>query len=149
MVKIMNNNKTLFLIMATTLLPFLIAAILNSDYFSQQLSRKQNGEFLTTEIYLPTQINPNKPLNQQKWHLVTSITHDNHKEILKKLNKIKTALGKRSDRVDILTTELEYSPTKSVYIATPKGQLLLAYQDKDIGKPLYQDLTQLIRSNSQ
>jgi hypothetical protein len=77
------------------------------------------------------------------------MTHDNHEKIITKLNKIKTALGKRSGRVDILTTQLEYSPTKSVYIATPKGQLLLAYQDKDIGKPLYQDLTQLLRSNGQ
>jgi len=149
MEKAMNNNKTLFLIMATTFTPFSIAAILNSDYLSQQLSRKQNGEFLTTEIYLPTQILPNKPLNQHNWYLVTSMTHDNHEKIITKLNKIKTALGKRSGRVDILTTQLEYSPTKSVYIATPKGQLLLAYQDKDIGKPLYQDLTQLLRSNGQ
>jgi hypothetical protein len=134
--------------MATTVSPFLIAALLNSDYFSQQLSRKQSGEFLTTAIYLPINSHLDSQLDPEKWHLVTSINHDNHNEIITKLKKIKTALGKRSDRIDILTTKIEYPQNKSVYIATPKGQLLLGYQDKDIGKPLYQDLTHLIRSNS-
>ncbi|OUS40064.1 hypothetical protein A9R00_07930 [Oleispira antarctica] len=139
----MTNKKTLTLIVAMTFSPFLIAALLSSDYSPHQLSQKNNGKFLTTEVYLE-----NKP-SSFNWHLV--IQQDNHVG-LEKLNNIKIALGKRSDLVDIITVEnlstAAPSTSTAAYIATPTGQLLLSYKQQDIGKPLYKDLKHLLRSNS-
>lgn len=132
----MSKHRTLFVILAMTFSPFLIAAILSSEYFSSTLSQKNNGEFVTTPIYLE---NKSSPLH---WHLV--IQQDNTAGI-QKIEKIKTALGKRSDLVDIIIVKKLDS---AAYIATPQGQLLLSYQQAGIGKPLYQDLKHLLRSNS-
>jgi hypothetical protein len=144
----MKNNKVLLLILATTFSPFLIAAILTTDYFSQQLDQKQYGEFLTTDLYLP----PNSQPTDQ-WQLVIFKSHKNHDEIFKRLKNIKTALGKRSDLVNVFSTKIidtkSLANKDTVYIATPnKGQLLLAYTSEQIGKPLFKDLSHLLRSNN-
>lgn len=144
----MKNNKVLLLILATTFSPFLIAAILTTDYFSQQLEQKQYGEFLTSELYL---LPSNQPSSQ--WQLVISKAHKNHDKIFKQLSKIKTALGKRSDLVNVLSTNVidtqSLANNDTVYIATPnKGQLLLAYTNEQVGKPLFKDLSHLLRSNN-
>jgi hypothetical protein len=132
----MTNHKTLFLILGMTFSPFLIAALLSSEFFSSTLSQKNNGKFVTTPIYLE-----NKP-SPLHWHLVVQQDNSTGRE---KIENIKTALGKRSDLVDIvIVKELD----SAAYIATPEGQLLLSYQQTDIGKPLYQDLKHLLRSNS-
>ena len=141
----MKNKRTLVLILTMTFSPFLIAALLSSDYSPHQLSQKNNGEFLTTEVYLDSEH------NASAWHLV--IQQDNHVG-LEKLKNIKIALGKRSDLVDIITVEKLASAAPSTsasiaaYIAMPTGQLLLSYKQQDIGKPLYKDLKHLLRSNS-
>jgi hypothetical protein len=132
----MKNNKVLLLILATTFSPFLIAGLLTSDYFSSQLSQKQHGTFLTESIFIQ------QDLNKDIWHLVT---HSENKEILSKLEKIKIALGKRQDQVDVISSTAIAKDT--TYITLPSGELLLAYSHKDIGKPLYKDLKHLIRSN--
>lgn len=161
----MKNNKVLLLILATTFSPFLIAAILTTDFFSQQLDQKQYGEFLTTEFFLPsTEFVNSNPItnssvpnslmkdNSAQWQLVISPAHKNYDSISNKLNKIKTALGKRADLVNVLATETINSKLlaskDTVYIATPKGQLLLAYRSDQVGKPLFKDLSHLLRSNN-
>lgn len=158
----MKNNKVLLLILATTFSPLLIAAILTTDYFSQQLGQKQYGEFLAIDFYLTedsyrsnsNEDNSNTISNTpEQWQLVVSPSHYKYEEILNKLTKIKTALGKRSDLVNVLSTAVINTETlasnNTVYIATPKGQLLLAYSSDQIGKPIFKDLNHLLRSNSQ
>lgn len=155
----MKNNKILLLILATTFSPFLIAAILTTDYFSHKLDQKQYGEFLEAEIYLPLN---DEAITKNQWQLVISSSHKNHDALFDKLKKIKTALGKRSELVNVLSTnESTIESTNNmingklrrgdntVYIATPKGQLLLAYKNEQVGKPLYKDLSHILRSNSQ
>lgn len=151
----MKNNKVLVLILTITFSPFLIAAILTTDYFSQQLDQKQYGEFLTSEFYLPKlEAEVSEPISTSagQWQLVISPAHINYDAISNKLNKIKTALGKRSDLVNVLsTTDINAKPLASentVYIATPNGQLLLAYRNDQVGKPLFKDLSHLLRSNN-
>ncbi|MFT4906117.1 MAG: hypothetical protein ACI978_000174 [Oleispira sp.] len=151
----MKNNKVLVLILTITFSPFLIAAILTTDYFSQQLDQKQYGEFLTSEFYLPKlEAEVSDPISTSagQWQLVISPAHINYDAISNKLNKIKTALGKRSDLVNVLsTTDINAKPLASentVYIATPNGQLLLAYRNEQVGKPLFKDLSHLLRSNN-
>lgn len=151
----MKNNKVLVLILTITFSPFLIAAILTTDYFSQQLDQKQYGEFLTSEFYLPKlEAEVSDPISTSagQWQLVISPAHINYDAISNKLNKIKTALGKRSDLVNVLsTTDINTKPLASentVYIATPNGQLLLAYRNEQVGKPLFKDLSHLLRSNN-
>ncbi|MFT4763335.1 MAG: hypothetical protein ACI9OH_000421 [Oleispira sp.] len=151
----MKNNKVLVLILTITFSPFLIAAILTTDYFSQQLDQKQYGEFLTSEFYLPKlEAEVSDPISTSagQWQLVISPAHINYDAISNKLNKIKTALGKRSDLVNVLsTTDINAKPLASentVYIATPNGQLLLAYRNEQVGKPLLKDLSHLLRSNN-
>ena len=151
----MKNNKVLVLILTITFSPFLIAAILTTDYFSQQLDQKQYGEFLTSEFYLPKlEAEVSDPISTSagQWQLVISPAHINYDAISNKLNKIKTALGKRSDLVNVLsTTDINAKPLASentVYIATPNGQLLLAYRNDQVGKPLFKDLSHLLRSNN-
>lgn len=151
----MNNNKVLLIILATTFSPFLIAAILTSDYFSPHLNQKQHGEFLTTDTYLPAVDESLPALSTKKtmqWQLVIPSAHKNHDVLFKKLSNIKTALGKRSDLVNVLSTKainiLPLMNEQSVYIATPQGQLLLAYSDELVGKPLFKDLKHLLRSNN-
>jgi hypothetical protein len=152
----MKNNKVLLLILTTTFSPFLIAAILTTDYFSQQLGQWQHGEFLSTEFYLSNsglEDSNLMPNISPQWQLVISPAHKNYAAISNKLNNIKTALGKRSDLVNVISTaDINTKPLTSentVYIATPKGQLLLAYRDEQVGKPLFKDLSHLLRSNSQ
>jgi hypothetical protein len=151
----MKNNKVLLLIIAVTCSPFLVAAILTTDYFSHQLDQKQYGEFLTTEINISRSdsehTNPaSKAANQ--WQLVISPAHKNYDAISNKLNNIKIALGKRSDLVKVVSESSIDTPQlaseSTVYIATPNGQLLLAYHDEQVGKPLFKDLTHLLRSNN-
>jgi hypothetical protein len=151
----MKNNKVLVLILTITFSPFLIAAILTTDYFSQQLDQKQYGEFLTSEFYLPkldAEVSDPISTSAGQWQLVISPAHINYDAISNKLNKIKTALGKRSDLVNVLsTTDINAKPLASentVYIATPNGQLLLAYRNEQVGKPLFKDLSHLLRSNN-
>jgi hypothetical protein len=148
----MKNNKVLLLILTTTFSPFLIAAILTTDYFSQQLDQKQYGEFLTTEFFLPISASADHSNNPPQWQLVISPAHKNYEAISNKLNNIKTALGKRSDLVHVLSTATintkALASDNTVYIATPKGQLLLAYSNDQIGKPLFKDLNHLLRSNN-
>ncbi len=151
----MKNNKVLVLILTVTFSPFLIAAILTTDYFSQQLDQKQYGKFLTSEFYLPKlEAEASDPISASagQWQLVISPAHKNYDAISNKLNKIKTALGKRSDLVNVLsTTDINAKPLASentVYIATPNGQLLLAYRNEQVGKPLFKDLSHLLRSNN-
>ena len=76
----MKNKRTLVLILTMTFSPFLIAALLSSDYSPHQLAQKNNGEFLTTEVYLDGEN------NTSAWHLV--IQQGNHIG-LEKLKKIK------------------------------------------------------------
>lgn len=151
----MKNNKVLLLILATTFSPFLIAAILTTDYFSHKLDQKQYGEFLEVDTYLPLN---DEAITKNQWQLVISSSHKNHDALFDRLNKIKTALGKRSELVNVLSTNESTSNMfngklrdidNTVYIATPKGQLLLAYKNEQIGKPLYKDLSHILRSNSQ
>lgn len=151
----MKNNKILLLILTITFSPFLIAAILTTDYFSQQLDQKQHGKFLTTEFYLSNIESEHSrllPDNPTQWQLVISPAHKNYNTIYNKLRNIKTALGKRSDLVNLLSTAdidaKELTSKNTVYIATPKGQLLLAYSNEQIGKPLFKDLSHLLRSNN-
>jgi hypothetical protein len=155
----MKNNKVLLLIIAVTCSPFLVAAILTTDHFSHQLDQKQYGEFLTTEInisrpgtdYNNTVSNPVSNIANQ-WQLVISPAHKEYSAMLNKLNKIKIALGKRSDLVKVISESSIDTPQlasdSTVYIATPNGQLLLAYRDEQVGKPLFKDLTHLLRSNN-
>jgi hypothetical protein len=167
----MKNNKVLLLILIITFSPFLIAAILTTDYFSDQLGQWQHGEFLTTEFYIPksgsentdslsnnsesnnSESNGSAVNSSPQWQLVISPAHKNYDVVTVKLNNIKTALGKRSDLVKVLsTTDINSKPLASedtVYIATPEGQLLLAYSVEQVGKPLFKDLSHLLRSNSQ
>jgi hypothetical protein len=155
----MKNNKVLLLIIAVTCSPFLVAAILTTDHFSHQLDQKQYGEFLTTEINISrsdsADTNPvsNAPSNIAKqWQLVISPAHKNYDAISNKLKNIKIALGKRSDLVKVISESSIDTPQlaseSTVYIATPSGQLLLAYRDEQVGKPLFKDLTHLLRSNN-
>jgi hypothetical protein len=155
----MKNNKVLLLIIAVTCSPFLIAAILTTDHFSHQLDQKQYGEFLTTEINISrsdsadtdTALNSASNMANQ-WQLVISPAHKNYDAMSNKLNKIKIALGKRSDLVKVISESsidtLQLASDSTVYIATPNGQLLLAYRDEQVGKPLFKDLTHLLRSNN-
>ena len=147
----MKNNKVLLLILTITFSPFLIAAILTTDYFSQQIDQKQYGEFLTTEFYLPRSDSSLLDSSTQ-WQLVISPSHKNYDILSNKLNKIKTALGKRSELVNILSTPSIDSKLlaseNTAYIATPNGQLLLAYRNEQVGKPLFKDLSHLLRSNN-
>tara|TARA_R110001583_G_scaffold14129_6_gene59509 strand:- start:3693 stop:4136 length:444 start_codon:yes stop_codon:yes gene_type:complete len=147
----MKNNKVLLLILTITFSPFLIAAILTTDYFSQQIDQKQYGEFLTTEFYLPRSDSSLLDSSTQ-WQLVISPSHKNYDILSNKLNKIKTALGKRSELVNILSTlsidSKLLASENTVYIATPNGQLLLAYRNEQVGKPLFKDLSHLLRSNN-
>jgi hypothetical protein len=150
----MKNNKVLLLILIITFSPFLIAALLTTDYFSDQLGQWQHGEFLTTEFYIPKSgSNSSEANSSPQWQLVISPAHKNYDAVTVKLNNIKTALGKRSDLVKVLsTTDINSKPLASedtVYIATPEGQLLLAYSIEQVGKPLFKDLSHLLRSNSQ
>jgi hypothetical protein len=155
----MKNNKVLLLILTITFSPFLIAAILTTDYFSDQLGQWQHGEFLTTEFYIPksgsnsSETDSSETNSSPQWQLVISPAHKNYDAITVKLKNIKTALGKRSDLVKVLsTTDINSKPLASeetVYIATPEGQLLLAYGVEQVGKPLFKDLSHLLRSNSQ
>jgi hypothetical protein len=150
----MKNNKVLLLILIITFSPFLIAALLTTDYFSDQLGQWQHGEFLTTEFYIPKSgSNSSEANSSPQWQLVISPAHKNYDAVTVKLNNIKTALGKRSDLVKVLsTTDINSKPLTSentVYIATPEGQLLLAYSIEQVGKPLFKDLSHLLRSNSQ
>lgn len=155
----MKNHKVLMLILATTFSPLLIAAILTTDYFSQQLEQKQYGKFLSTEIYLSDIIEDESELSshfntlpQKQWQLVIPSNHKNYQPVFNKLNKIKTALGKRSDLVRVVSSHnidiATLASEESVYIATPRGQLLLAYNDNQVGKPLFKDLSHLLRSNN-
>jgi hypothetical protein len=155
----MKNNKVLLLIIVVTCSPFLVAAILTTDHFSHQLDQKQYGEFLTTEINISrsdsADTNPvsNAPSNIAKqWQLVISPAHKNYDAISNKLKNIKIALGKRSDLVKVISESSIDTPQlaseSTVYIATPSGQLLLAYRDEQVGKPLFKDLTHLLRSNN-
>jgi hypothetical protein len=138
-----------------TCLPFLIAAILTTDYFSHQLDQKQYGEFLTTEVNISRSdsdhTNPVSNIANQ-WQLVISPAHKHYHAMSNKLNKIKIALGKRSDLVKVISESSIDTPQlaseSTVYIATPNGQLLLAYRDEQVGKPLFKDLTHLLRSNN-
>ncbi|MGK0405947.1 MAG: hypothetical protein ACJAR6_001327 [Oleispira sp.] len=149
------NNKVLLLIIAVTCSPFLVAAILTTDYFSHQLDQKQYGEFLTTEINISRSdseyTNPESNMANQ-WQLVISPAHKDYDAMLNKLNKIKIALGKRSDLVKVISESSIDTPQlasdSTVYIATPNGQLLLAYRNEQVGKPLFKDLTHLLRSNN-
>jgi hypothetical protein len=149
------NNKVLLLIIAVTCSPFLVAAILTTDYFSHQLDQKQYGEFLTTEINISRSdsayTNPESNMANQ-WQLVISPAHKDYGAMLNKLNKIKIALGKRSDLVKVISESSIDTPQlasdSTVYIATPNGQLLLAYRNEQVGKPLFKDLTHLLRSNN-
>jgi hypothetical protein len=155
----MKNNKVLLLIIAVTCSPFLVAAILTTDHFSHQLDQKQYGEFLTTEINISrsdsadtdTALNSASNMANQ-WQLVISPAHKNYDAMSNKLNKIKIALGKRSDLVKVTSESsidtLQLASDSTVYIATPNGQLLLAYRDEQVGKPLFKDLTHLLRSNN-
>jgi hypothetical protein len=155
----MKNNKVLLLIIAVTCSPFLVAAILTTDHFSHQLDQKQYGEFLTTEINISrsdsadtdTALNSASNMANQ-WQLVISPAHKNYDAMSNKLNKIKIALGKRSDLVKVISESsidtLQLASDSTVYIATPNGQLLLAYRDEQVGKPLFKDLTHLLRSNN-
>jgi hypothetical protein len=155
----MKNNKVLLLIIAVTCSPFLVAAILTTDHFSHQLDQKQYGEFLTTEINISrsdsadTNSVSNSPSNiANQWQLVISPAHKNYDAISNKLKNIKIALGKRSDLVKVISESSIDTPQlaseSTVYIATPSGQLLLAYRDEQVGKPLFKDLTHLLRSNN-
>jgi hypothetical protein len=155
----MKNNKVLLLIIAVTCSPFLVAAILTTDHFSHQLDQKQYGEFLTTEINISRSdsADTNTALNSasnmaNQWQLVISPAHKNYDAMSNKLNKIKIALGKRSDLVKVISESSIDTPQlasdSTVYIATPNGQLLLAYRDEQVGKPLFKDLTHLLRSNN-
>lgn len=153
----MKRHKILLLILTTTFSPFLIAAILTSDYFSQQLGQKQYGTFLSQEIYLTDTFNRSQEFQNNQWQLVISAEHQNYDQIINKLQKIKTALGKRSDRVNInirpvlqqsVKLETEDQKKNLVYIASPQGQVLLAYRNDQIGKPLFKDLSHLLRSNN-
>jgi hypothetical protein len=155
----MKNNKVLLLIIAVTCSPFLVAAILTTDHFSHQLDQKQYGEFLTTEINISrsdsadTNTASNSASNMaNQWQLVISPTHKNYDAMSNKLNKIKIALGKRSDLVKVISESsidtMQLASDSTVYIATPNGQLLLAYRDEQVGKPLFKDLTHLLRSNN-
>lgn len=146
----MNNNKTLFLILATTFCPLLIAGVLSHDNFSSSLGQKQNGEFLNHEYYLASshQSQENQAIKESQWQLLIPTHLDEFAKHYDKLSKIKTALGKRASQVVI--TKLspdEKLPSQQVYIAAPNGHVLLAYQKELVGKPLYKDLSHLIRSN--
>jgi hypothetical protein len=155
----MKNNKVLLLIIAVTCSPFLVAAILTTDHFSHQLDQKQYGKFLTTEINIArsdsadtnTVSNPASNIDNQ-WQLVISPAHKDYSAMVNKLSKIKIALGKRSDLVKVISESsidtLQLASDSTVYIATPDGQLLLAYRDDQVGKPLFKDLTHLLRSNN-
>lgn len=133
----MKDNKALFFILAMTVVPFLLAGLLASSNITSNLSKKHHGQFFQEDQYL------NLPFNHKTWHIIAD---ENNPVILEKLEKIKIALGKRSARVDIITTtELD----SAAYIAAPNGQLLLYYQASDIGKPFLQDLLHLLRSNNQ
>lgn len=153
----MKKHKVLLLILATTFSPFIIAAILTHDYFSQQLVQKQYGTFLSEEIYITDSVSHTKGFQNKHWQLVISAEHKNHDHMLDKLQKIKTALGKRSDRVTIHISSALQQRIKPgsaahhqdrIYIASPQGQVLLAYKDHQIGKPLFKDLSHLLRSNN-
>ncbi|MGK0248768.1 MAG: hypothetical protein ACI910_001501 [Oleispira sp.] len=151
----MKNNKVLLLIIAVTCSPFLVAAILTTDHFSHQLDQKQYGEFLTTEVNISRSdsADTNTASNMaNQWQLVISPAHKNYDAMSNKLNKIKIALGKRSDLVKVISESSIDTPQlasdSTVYIATPNGQLLLAYRDEQVGKPLFKDLTHLLRSNN-
>jgi hypothetical protein len=151
----MKNNKVLLLIIAVTCSPFLVAAILTTDHFSHQLDQKQYGEFLTTEINISRSDSADTDTASNmanQWQLVISPAHKNYDAMSNKLNKIKIALGKRSDLVKVISESsidtLQLASDSTVYIATPNGQLLLAYRDEQVGKPLFKDLTHLLRSNN-
>ncbi len=140
------NNTALLLIFSMTLIPFVCAWALTSNYFSGALSQKQYGEFLEHTQFLSfthdEHVNNSPSINKNVWHIVANA---NNKIILEKLKKIKTALGKKSSLVDIITTT---DLPAAAYIATPEGQLLLRYKRSDIGKPFYHDLKHLLRSNT-
>lgn len=164
--KMPQKSNALFLICAMTIFPFLCAWVLTFDYFSISLSQKQHGTFLERTQFLPLMTdlpfdqstssnsslsqplshklpsNNDVMINKNVWHIVAN---ENNKAVLEKLHKIKTALGKKSNLVDIITTN---NLPAAAYIATPEGQLLLRYQHSDIGKPFYHDLKHLLRSNT-
>lgn len=154
----MKKHKVLLLILATTFSPFIIAAVLTSNYFSQQLGQKQYGTFLNESIYVTDIGNETQDLQNKQWLLVISPNNINYDKVFNKLKNIKTALGKRSDRVNIMINSTIRHSTKDqtqvqkhedlVYIASPQGQVLLAYSDELIGKPLFKDLSHLLRSNN-
>jgi len=136
----MKNNKVLLLILATTFSPFLIAGLLSHENFSHLLNQKQYGTFLTESVFIQQDTDEN--IKHDIWHLVT---HSDNSDALNKLKNIKIALGKRQDQVDIIRST--HIPKDKTYITLPNGKLLLAYDQKDVGKPLYKDLKHLIRSN--
>jgi hypothetical protein len=161
----MKKNTTLLLILATTFCPLLIAGVLTHESFSSSLGKKQNGTFLDHEYYLPnsrpsqeTQLSQETHLGQEakksqefkqkQWQLLISTQLNGFDKHYDKLNKIKTALGKRSTQVVITKFEQDEKLShQKIYIAAPNGHVLLAYQKELVGKPLYKDLSHLIRSN--
>ncbi len=146
----MKNNKILLLILATTFCPLLIAGVLSHENFSSNLGQKQNGRFLDHEYYLASshQNQETQEVKQKQWQLLIPDQLNDFDKHYDKLSKIKTALGKRSTQVVITKLEQdEKLSDQQVYIAAPNGHVLLAYQKELVGKPLYKDLSHLIRSN--
>lgn len=141
----MTNRKTLLLIFATTFCPLLIAGVLTNEHFSSSLGQKQQGSFLDYEYFLTDE---QTKTQKAQWKLIIPNQLNDFDNQYEKLTKIKTALGKRSNQVTIIKLDQDNKlVSDNIYIAAPNGQVLLAYQKELVGKPLYKDLTHLIRSN--
>lgn len=157
------KNWPLYLILFATLGPAALALILfqhNENLTADSLidQGKQGGTFLQ----VPIRIADTSSFNQQQWHLikVTESCDQDCQQQVSRLYAIQTALGKRRDKADVLIRQPDDfsmdshsgSADKilekySAYIATPGGEIILAYKSGQLDKTLLKDLKHLIKMN--
>ena len=157
------KNWPLYLILFATLGPAVLALVLfqhNENLTTQSLidQGKQGGDFLQ----FPIRIADTSSFNHQQWHLikVAESCDQDCQQQMSRLYAIHTALGKRRDKADVLIRQPNDfsldSHSKSAekilekysaFIATPGGEVILAYKSGQLDKTLLKDLTHLIKMN--
>lgn len=135
----------LWLICLATLLPLLIAAYL----YHQQILHKQDGRESGEFLQMPFSVNTTSP---ERWQLIYTtdvLSSDRQQQHMKTLSAIHIALGKYSEGVVLKGMQHEELPELpyAVYIASPRGDLILGYCKNQIGPPLLKDLKHLLKHN--
>ncbi len=144
----MTKISSLWLVIGVAVLPLIFAMLSYFGGWWQPVGKVNNGVLIVSEAEQPLLLSPGEELVANgRWQLImlSSQCQSECQAWMQRLAKIKTALGRDSDRIDSRLLNGATGTAQSIVLVDPLGNPVLSYRLEQSPRDILDDLKRLLK----